>query len=117
MAEGLYSVAVCFDHGQSVRLNFTDKDRAEAAWTAIRAKDRGPDDFEIEVCDDYGVRIMLDRDNVTFVTLEDPAKLTEAEIERSLIIARGNAKANQRAQNDPVLKFAATAGGLQMQRA
>ncbi len=110
MADAFFSVVVCFDRGQNARLNFTDKTRAEAAFAAIQAKDRAENDFEIEVYDDFGVRMHLDRDHLVFATIEDPARIVEAEVERSLIVARANAKAQQRAQSDPVLRFAQGSG-------
>ena len=62
--------------------------------------------------DDFGQHVEIPVDSVAGVMLEDTSKSMLAQIERSLHHYRTQAKGNQLAMNDPVLKTAAmTRGG------
>lgn len=60
----------------------------------------------VDVADDYGQRASLICQSIHAVLLEDPEKSGDAAIDRSLIQARTQARAETLAQADPVLKMA-----------
>src|ERR1700693_4784093 len=62
--------------------------------------------FNLE--DEYGQKAAIFSNHIHGVLLEDMDETKNAQIERSLHQARVQLKANQMAQQDPALKFAAT---------
>ena len=56
--------------------------------------------------DDFGQTAVIDKDSVHGILLEDMDLVEEARIYRSLANARGEVKARQRAQTDPVIRTA-----------
>jgi hypothetical protein len=67
------------------------------------------DSFSLE--DDFGQRFIIDRASVAGISFEDLDKSMLAHIQRGLHNARTQAKAQQIAMNDPVLKTAAMTRG------
>jgi hypothetical protein len=112
MAE-LFTVSVALEGPANTRLHFHNKGAALAVYAQLVAKDRGENDFEIEVEDDYGTRLMINRDKVALIAFEDPKRIGEAQIEAGLIQARTQAKANKLAADDASLKLLNPAMGPQ----
>lgn len=110
MAEDIRVITVISKQAQPIKLHFRDPKRAQAAWNALVAPDRGENDFELVEEDDYGCKVMVNRDEVAFITLEDPRTIVEAQIEIAMIQARANAKAQKLAQSDAALRIMTPTG-------
>lgn len=65
----MISVTVLSSHVRSVDLFFSSDVSAIAAYETLVARDRGENDFEIEVVDDYGARAMFNRDEVVTIIM------------------------------------------------
>lgn len=102
---GLIVVAIMLDDASPVTMFFLNRERARAAYDKLVAKDRGEDLFEIEVADDFGLTMMVNRDHVLVITMQDPKMIGEAQGRLAIINARANAMANKKAMDDPALKL------------
>lgn len=101
----LFTVSVALDGPINTRLHFHNQGAAAAVYARLVAKDRSENEFEIEVEDDFGTKLMINRDKVALIAFEDPKRVGDAQIEAGLIQARTQAKANKLAAADASLKI------------
>jgi hypothetical protein len=108
----MYAITICFGHGAVWALMFKDGQRAIEAFDRykitsdnIRAIGTHNDDL-FEAADDFGQTIRISCRAVTGMMLEDMEHSKLAYIERGLHQARTQTKANEIANNDPVLREA-----------
>lgn len=105
----MHSLTVLFGPtGSIVAFLFKEKEKAEKALTAIKSE-TGP---FVTIEDDFGTRGEFKTDSIFGRVLEDLVGAGEAVIERSLQQAKTQYKAQNRAANDPSLKFTAANGGF-----
>lgn len=107
MTQSMYLVTVGIPHVGTVQLMFNNAARARQTYVELRAKDRGENDFEIEVTDDYGQTVTVNRDEAPLITFQDLSRVHEGQIEVGLAQQRAQAKGQRQASNDPSLKFLA----------
>ncbi len=101
--------ALLFKTPEAADKTFIDLEVAKK--TAIAVEGIAP---TISVADDFGQRATLDVKSIHGFMLEDMEQSKLAHIERGLHQARTQARANQMAQGDPVLKNAAMMQGPAM---
>jgi len=98
----MYSLTIHFGPNAMVwSFLFKEKEKAEAA-----SQDNS-DPNVLTVVDDYGQHASIERKQIHGVMLEDLDLTEEARIQRSLMNARGEVKARQRASTDPIIRAAA----------
>ncbi len=78
---------------------FKEKENASAGWKNIVGD-------SLDITDDFGQRGVIKLDSIHGSLLEDLDVVEQARIERSIINARGEVKARQRAATDPVIRAA-----------
>lgn len=84
---------------------FKEEEKAQQAFDHVVLCKQTPDS-RIGIEDDFGQKASLDTDKIQGFMLEDMEKSKLANIERGLHQARTQAKAQQQAQQDPVLRAA-----------
>ena len=110
MTQSMYLVIVGIPQVAAVQLMFNNETRARAVYAALKAADRGENEFEIEAADDYGQVITVNRDETPLIYFQDLSRMHEGQIEVGLALARAQAKGKRQADNDPALKFLAPNG-------
>ena len=105
MTQSIDLVVVGIPHVAAVQLLFNNETRARGVYRTLCAKDRGENEFEVEVSDDYGQTITVNRDETPLIHYQDLGRLHEGQIEVQLALSRAQAKAQRQAQNDPGLKL------------
>lgn len=106
-----HSVGVKFKDNSQWGLLFKSSEKAQVAFDLVcnslnstrEAGSFSPQTI-IHLNDDYGTQFAVIAGDVTGVLMEDLETVGEAVIERTLIQARTQAKANGRANADPTLK-------------
>lgn len=101
----MYLVMVAVQRGPQHTLMFNNETRAKTAYRELRAEARGEDLFEIEVSDDYGQTLTINRDEVPLIVLQDLSRVHEGQIEVGMAQSRAQAAAQRKASNDPALKL------------
>ena len=96
--------------GHQVQLMFNNETRAKACYRDLRASERGEHDFEIEVMDDYGQTMTVNRDETPIIVLQDLARLHEGQAEIQMMHARAGAALQRKQQQDPALRIMTAAG-------
>ncbi len=101
------------DHPVVWTLLYKTETDAKAAWENYRANPMTHHSPEtvVQLTDDFGQTAVVDRARVAGAMFEDLDKSMLAHIERGLHNARTQAKAQQLAMNDPILKTAAMTQG------
>jgi hypothetical protein len=82
---------------------FRSEEKAEETYNRINAKN---DALVVEATDDFGQTILLRRESIHGVLLEDLSASKEAAIERMVHNAKTSAEAQMRAARDPALRHA-----------
>jgi len=104
----MYSLTICFGpQGTIWNLLFKTKEKAHEAHKMLLAPDMPILSFE----DDFGQRITLTAGQIHGLLLEDLDMSQLGQIERGLHNARSQAKAQQRAMGDPIIKQSAMMQG------
>jgi hypothetical protein len=80
MSQSLYLVIVGIPNLPLLKLMFNNETRAREVYRALRGSDRGENDFEIEVCDDYGQEVTVNRDETPLIHFQDLARVLEGRI-------------------------------------
>lgn len=107
----MYSLTIHFGpNAMCWQFLFKEKENAYAAQKEVWAKDTGWLDMD----DDFGQFGRVLRSSVHGVLLEDLDLVEEAQIQRSLVNARAQAKLNSRAAQDPTLRAAQAMRGPAM---
>jgi nitrate reductase NapAB chaperone NapD len=113
MTQSMYLVIVGIPQVAAVQLMFNNETRARQVFKVLCAVDRDENFCEVEVSDDYGQMILVNRDETPLICFQNLSRMQEGQIEISLANTRAEAKRQHQAQNDPGLKFlAANAAGL-----
>jgi|ERR1700730_4593776 len=99
----MYSLSIHFGPSP-VPAQFLFKDKAKA----VEAYGHATTDGEFYIEDDFGSRGFFRSAQVHAAVIEDMALGEESRIQRGLSQARGQANANERARNDPILRKAMT---------
>jgi len=86
-----------------VNLVFHSEEAARGAFAALRDGKAQEDPADIEIADSYGSTLACDPRDALAVLLQDKGRSAEAGIELGLLQARSQAKAQNRAQADPML--------------
>lgn len=113
----MFGLAVQFKNHAQWGLSFKTEARAKAALNNIHAaiSSSPAGAFQtvgnLQVEDDFGNIMVLVLPEVSGVLMEDFAKSSEAGVERAIINARMQAKAQSRAMSDPILKSSAMLHG------
>jgi hypothetical protein len=92
----LHTLIIALKGGQNFTLTFNDAESALAAASV-------PTDPHVAIADHYGNKLWVQASEVSTVCMMDDVAAVEANMERSLIQGRAQAKMQQRAQADPVL--------------
>jgi hypothetical protein len=102
----MYSLSINFGPAGTVwAFLFKEKDRAEHITADIMNHTGAT-----RITDDFGQSAFFEKNSISGFVLEDLDTVEEARIQRSLINARGEVKARQRAATDPVIRQAQNAG-------
>lgn len=106
----LWTVGIRFRGGHQMTLTYGGEAAAQNAFAKLVPED-GP-----RITDHYGTTIVVDYDNekVEAFFLEDTVRAHEAGVERALVQAHAQAKANIKVQADPTLRFSQLANGGQL---
>jgi hypothetical protein len=97
----MYSLSIHFGPSPvPAQFLFKDENKATIAY------DLAGNALDFEIKDDFGQHGKFSRADIHAVVLEDMDLGEESRIQRGLSQARGQAKANERAKSDPILKAA-----------
>jgi len=106
----MYSLTIHFGpHAMCWQFLFKDGSKAKAAFCAVQT---GSEQSCFD--DDFGQSVDFRGKAVHGVLLEDLDLVEEAQIQRSLVTARAQAKLNSRASQDPTLRAAQAMRGPAM---
>jgi hypothetical protein len=97
---------------RQLTLWFRGDARASEALGMLTPDRSGEDAQRVEVMDDFGSLLSCDPRDVLAVMAQDAGKALEAQVEYSLLQARGQAKAQRRAASDPMLGKAVMPAGF-----
>jgi len=101
----MYLVVISIAGRTQVQLMFNNEARAKAAYKALLARDRGENEFEIEVSDDYGTTLMINRDETPMIYWQDLTRAHEGQAEIGIAQAKVQAAMQRKVQNDPAMRF------------
>lgn len=102
----MYSLSIFFGPSPvPAQFLFKDIEKAKTAYnTYVDFKASSAINGILIGADDYGQAFAIDFEDIHAVILEDMDLGEESRIQRGLSQARGQAKANERAKNDPMLR-------------
>lgn len=106
----MYLVVVTCKNGPQITLMFNNSHRAAATYRTLKAADRDEDTFEIEVEDDYGQAVMVNRDETALILMQSVARVHDGQTEIAMMQQRAQAAMQRKAMNDPGLKLLTPAG-------
>lgn len=108
----MFNVMVNIGGATQWQFLFRNKEKAESLRAQIQATGNTPpstfsaSDAFIDIEDDFGTRASLKVSAINGLLIEDYMTTTDAAIERTLVQARAQTKAQKKIAQDPVLKFA-----------
>jgi hypothetical protein len=104
----MYSLTIHFGPNAMVwSLLFKEKERAESIFKNLSDSVQKQTPLGGLLADDFGQEAYIETKSIHGVMLEDLDLTEEARIQRSLMNARGEVKARQRASTDPIIRTAA----------
>ena len=104
----MFCISIALDQPLTWTMLYKSEEAAVAAWDRLKL---GHTEGQFSVSDDFGQTAIINYSRVMGAMFEDLDKSMLAHIERGLHNARTQAKAQQIAMNDPVLKTAAMTRG------
>jgi len=105
MSDNIYLILVQEEKVQPFQLIFATQTTARAAYKKIKWESRGEDDFEVEISDDFGQTVLINRDQLVYALMQELGALHRGQAEISLAQARANSTLQRKAAQDPTLKF------------
>lgn len=96
----MFNVTISFDGGQW-HFMFKDEERARALLAELIAS---TNDYII-IGDEFGAEAVIFRNIIRAIIIEDLSKSGEAQIERSMVNARNQAKFQNKAQSDTLVRM------------
>lgn len=107
--EAMFLVQVIIPEAPPLELMFNVDARAKAVYRQlVEAGITGSEDenrFQVEVSDDYGQTLCVDRDRVDVIFLRDLSRVHQGQAEIQIMQARAQAGLQRKAQQDPALKL------------
>jgi phage tail tube protein FII len=99
----MYNVMISFAGSSQWQFLFHDKETARSVLRKYEEHNGKGETFTVK--DDFGNEAVILTSVVNGIIVEDMSKCTDAAVERTLLQARGQAKAQSRAQADPALRI------------